>query len=93
MPHIIDIHIQKIIKSVKLHISHQMKPYSRVKTIFRFSYTCFNIFGELGQVEKIGPKCPTSLTDTQKVIKSAKLHISHQRSLTLERVKAISGLS
>ena len=60
MSHIINTDIQKVIKSVKLHISHQVKPYASVKAICRFSYTCFNIFGELGQTEKIGPKCPTS---------------------------------
>ena len=53
---------QKVIQSVKFHIPHQVKPYVRVKAISGLSYTCFNIFEEFGQVEKIGPKCPTSST-------------------------------
>ena len=42
--------IQKVIQSVKFHTSHQMKPYSRVKAILGFSYTCLSIFGESGQI-------------------------------------------
>ena len=46
---------QKFIHSVKLHILHQMKPYSRVKTNWELSDTCISIFGELGKSEKLGP--------------------------------------
>ena len=49
---------QKFIHSVKLHILHQMKPYSRVKTNWELSDTCISIFGELGQVRKLGPNVP-----------------------------------
>ena len=50
---------QKVIQSVKFHISHQIKPYSRVKTIWWLIYTCFSILVKLGQ---IWPKYPTSWT-------------------------------
>ena len=40
--------IQKVIEKVKLHISHQMKTYSNVKTIRGLIYTCFNVFWGLG---------------------------------------------
>ena len=69
----------KAIQSVKFHISHQMKSYSRVKAIYRSSYTCFSIFGELRQVGQIKPKYPTSSKLTQrksfKVLNSA-FHIT-----------------
>ena len=52
--------IHRVIQSVKFHISHQVKPYSNVKVICRSGCTCFNIFGELWQVRKIGPKFPIS---------------------------------
>ena len=63
---------QMVIESVKFHISHQMKPYSRLKAICRLSYTCFNIFGELGQVGQIGPKYLTSPTLIHRNIKGVK---------------------
>ena len=47
---------QKVIKSVKLHISHQTKHYSRIKTNSEPSYTSFSAFRELKRVEKIGLK-------------------------------------
>ena len=51
---------QKVIQSVKFQISHQMKPYLSVRTIYGSSYTYFSIFGELGQVGEIGPNYPKS---------------------------------
>ena len=45
--------IPQVIQSVKFYSSHQMKPYSRVRAIWGSSYTCFSIFGELGQVGEI----------------------------------------
>ena len=42
-------------KCFKLHILHQMKPYSKVKTNWELSDTCISIFGELGKSEKLGP--------------------------------------
>ena len=58
---------QNFIHSVKLHAFHQMKPYSRVKTNWELTDTCISIFGELGQVRKIRPKCYKSWASTQKV--------------------------
>ena len=51
---------QKFIHSVKLHILHQMKPHSRVETNWELIDTCISIFGELGQIRKIVPKCSKS---------------------------------
>ena len=51
---------QKFIHSVKLHILHQMKPHSRVETNWELTDTCISIFGELGQIRKIVPKCSKS---------------------------------
>ena len=39
-----------IIQSVKLFISHQMKPYLNIKAIWKSVYTCFCVSVELGQV-------------------------------------------
>ena len=58
MPQIMGFDIQKFIQNVKLHIPHQLKSYCGVQAIWGLSYTCFSIFGELGQVGKIGPKYP-----------------------------------
>ena len=44
---IMGINTQRVIQSVKFHISHQMKPYSNVKVIWGSGYTCFSIFWEL----------------------------------------------
>ena len=55
IPQIMGRNTQKVIQSVKFHISHQMKFYSRVKAIWGVNYTCFNTFGELGRVRQIGP--------------------------------------
>ena len=35
---------QKLIHSVKIHILHQTKPYSRIKTNWEPSYTCVSMF-------------------------------------------------
>ena len=50
LPQIMGRITQKVIQIVKFYISHQMKPYSKGKVICGSSYTCFSIFGELGQV-------------------------------------------
>ena len=42
--------------SVKLHISHQRKPYSNAKTIQVLIHICFSVFEELGQIGEIRPK-------------------------------------
>ena len=62
LPQIMGRDTQKVIQSVKFSISHQMKSYSMVKTVWMFSYTCFSIFGELGQIKYIGPKYATLWT-------------------------------
>ena len=74
------INTQRVIQSVKFHISHQAKLYSSVKIICWSSYTCFFfIFGELEQVGELGPKYPQIKgTNTQKVFQSVKFQISHQ---------------
>ena len=47
---------QKFIHSVKLHVLHQIKPYSRVKIKRELSDTCISIFEEFRQVRKIRPR-------------------------------------
>ena len=69
---------QKVMQSVKFQISRQMKPYSSVKTICVSSYTCFSIFGELGQVAEIGPKYPKSWALIHRkslIVLNSKFHI------------------
>ena len=56
-PQVKGIDMQEFIQSVKFHILHQIKLYSRVKTNWELSDTCISISGELGQVRKIRPNC------------------------------------
>ena len=58
IPQIMCINIQEVIQCVKLYISHQVKPYSNVKTIWGLIYICFIVFGALGQTGEIGPNYP-----------------------------------
>ena len=58
LPQIMGMDTQKVVQSVKLHISHQMKPYSSVKAIWRLSYTCASVFGHSGKSGKLGPNTP-----------------------------------
>ena len=37
-------------------ILHQMRPYSKVNGIKAPNFTCFSVFGKLGQFEEIGTK-------------------------------------
>ena len=55
LPKIMGRGTQKVIQSVEFFISHQMKPYSRVKTICGSSYTYFGIFEDWGKSGKLGP--------------------------------------
>ena len=84
---------QKVLQSVQLHISHQMKPCSMVKTFRASSYTCFSVFagigasqGNLAQIHQIIGR------DTQKIIQRVKPQISYQMK-SCSRVKVIWGLS
>ena len=47
---------QKVIQSVQLHISHQMKPQPSLKAIWVLSITCFSVFGALYQFGETGAK-------------------------------------
>ena len=47
---------KNVIECVKLNISHQMRPYSKVKAIQAPSFTCFSVFMKLGQFDEIGIK-------------------------------------
>ena len=44
-----------VIHSVKLHISHQVKPYSIVKVIWGSIYTCFMYLQNWGKLAKFSP--------------------------------------
>ena len=47
---------QQVIKSLEFIISHQVRPYLSVMTIWRLSSTCSRLFGALVQFWKLGPK-------------------------------------
>ena len=84
--------IQKITQSFKLHITHQMKLYSNVKTIGG-SITCFSVFEGIGKSQGNLAQMPEIMgRDSQKTIKRVKPHISNQMK-PCSRVKAISELS
>ena len=52
------INTQKVNPNVKLYISHQMKSYSNIKTIWRLIYIWFGVFMALRQIDGTGPKYP-----------------------------------
>ena len=57
IPQIMGMDIQKFIQSVKLNISHQLKPYSGIKpSEGRVLAYCFRVFGALGHFGGTGPK-------------------------------------
>ena len=71
-----DTNTKKVIQKAKLHISHQVKPYSNVKTFRGLIYTYFSIFWALEQVGEIGSKNPKSWAlDIQKFKEIVKTHI------------------
>ena len=72
----------KVIQSLQLFISHQMRPYSSVKALCGLSYTCFPGTWVLEQFWGTGPEYSKLCTRTQKVIKSLQLLIYYQRVLT-----------
>ena len=52
---IMDSNTPKVIRSVKLNISHQMMPYSSLKTICGSIYTCFVYLQNWGKLAKFSP--------------------------------------
>ena len=64
----------------KLHIWHQMKPYSSLKAIWGSICTCFCVFVELGQVKEIWPKYPKSWAAIHviQVLQSVEFNISNK---------------
>ena len=79
----------RVIQSAKLHISHQMEPYSSVKVI------CLVKLYLLKYILGIGASWGDSAqilsiigTNTQKIIHSVKLHISHQ----MERYLSVKAM-
>ena len=85
----------KVIQSLQLLVSHQMRPYSSVRTLCGSSYiTSFTCTRVLGQFGETGPKYPKSCAerDTWKVIQSLQLLVLHQmRPYT--SVRTLFGLS
>ena len=55
IPQIMGTNAEKVIYSVKLHISCQIKPYISVKAIWGLSHTCVSVFGHWGKSRKFGP--------------------------------------
>ena len=54
----------KVIQSLQLLVSHQMRPYSSVRALCELSYTCFTGTRVLGQFWKTGPEYPKSCAGT-----------------------------
>ena len=80
----IGINAQKDIHSVKLHISHQMKPYLIVKAIWGSINTCFVQLRHWGKLAKFNP-----ITSNHGHVK---FQVSHQMKPN-SKVKATCGLS
>ena len=58
IPQIMSTDTQNVVESFQHHISHWMSSYSSAKAIWGLSYTCFRVFGVLGQFGETGPQCP-----------------------------------
>ena len=58
IPQIMSRDTQKVIQSFQHRISYWMTSYSSAKTIWELSYTCFKVFGVLGQFGETWPQCP-----------------------------------
>ena len=56
----------KVIHSLQLHISHQMRSYSSAKIIWQLSYTCFLGTWALGKFWGKGQNTPKSTTESHK---------------------------
>ena len=54
----------KVIQSLQLLVSHQIRPYSSIRALCGSSYTCFTGTRVLGQFGENGPKYPKSCTGT-----------------------------
>ena len=83
----------KVIYSLQLHISHEMRSYSSAKIMRRLSYACF--FGYLGNSAIWGNLARILQImhwDTLKVIKSLQLLVPHQIRLYFS-VRALCRLS
>ena len=55
---------RKVIQSLQLLVSHQMRPYSSVRALCGSSYTCFTGTWILGQFGETRPECPKSCAGT-----------------------------
>ena len=71
------INTQRAIQSIKFHISNHMKPYSNVKVMGRVIPVLVYL-ENCSKLGRLGPNSPYHSTDTQKVIHSVTLLISHQ---------------
>ena len=49
---------RKVIQSFQHYISHWMRSNSSAKAIWRLIYTCFRVFGVLGEFWETGSQCP-----------------------------------
>ena len=77
---------QKFIQSVKLHISHQLKPYLFVKAIRGQSFNCFRVFGALGYFWETGLKLSLytpnhGQENTESNAKSSTFHFTSHEAL------------
>ena len=78
LPQIMSRDTPQVIENVKFHISYQMKPYSRVRPSTGRVIPVL-VCLEIGASWTNWAQIPHTIdTDTQKVMQSVKLHITHQ---------------
>ena len=82
----------KVIQSLQLLVSHQVRPYSSVRTLCGLSYTSFT-YPCIGAIWWNWAQIPQIICrDTWKVIQSLQLLVSHQMR-PYSSVRALSGSS
>lgn len=93
IPQIMGWDIQKVIKILELHISHEMRSCSSVKGKWKSSYARFGVFRALGQFVKTGPKYPKSWTGTRREYSKVFSSTLYQQMSPYLRVETIWGSS
>ena len=84
--------MSKVIHSLLLHISHQMRSYSSAKVIWWLSYTCYLGTWALGQFLRKGPNTPKSSTESHKKRSKVFNSLFHiKRDLTLVSRSSLQG--
>ena len=72
----------------KRWILQEIKLYSSARTIWQLNYTCFRVFGALGQFGETGPKYPNGLGYTESNTKSSTAHLTPNGVVRLISIQA-----